>query len=335
MVLVTGGSGLVGGHLLIHLLKQNEPIRALKRNSSSFEELKLICSYYQMDFKQVISQIEWVNGNLMDAESLEVALQGVTTVYHCAAIVSFGGSSSETLKQTNIEGTRNLVNASLKQHISCFAFVSSIGALGQSYKGEVITEETPWNPDNTSSIYSNSKYAAEQEVWKLSTEGIPVVIVNPGIILGPGDFSKGSLQLFAQVKKGMPFYTCQKTGYVDVCDVCRAIIELVQQRVYNQRFILVSENLTNQQLFTWIAHAMNKRGPYISIGKRGLTLAAKIDRFLSRIVGKAPLLTPEIVLSALKQETYSSEKIRKTIGFTFIPMKESIAATCRYDANIY
>ncbi|NDV83319.1 NAD-dependent epimerase/dehydratase family protein [Bacteroides sp. 51] len=331
MVLVTGGSGLVGGHLLIHLLKQNEPVRALKRNNSSFDELKLICSYYQVDFSQVMSQIEWVYGDLMDEQSLEAALQGITTVYHCAAIVSFGGSSPETLKQTNIEGTRNLIQASLKQHISCFAFVSSIGALGQSQNGEMITEETPWNPDNTSSIYSNSKYAAEQEVWKLSAKGIPVVIVNPGIILGPGDFSKGSLQLFSQVKNGMPFYTCQKSGYVDVRDVCRAIIELVQQKIYNQRFILVSENLTNQQLFTWIAHAMNKRGPYISIGKRGLTLAAKLDRAFSRMLGKTPLLTPEIVSSALKQETYSSEKIRKTIGFTFIPMEESIATTCHHE----
>lgn len=327
MIFVTGGTGLVGGHLLIHLLKQGEPVRALMRNSSNFDELKMICSYYRMDFEQVISRIEWVVGDLMDKQSLEAALLGITTVYHCAAVVSFGSSSPEALMRINIEGTRNLAKAAAKQQVVCFAFVSSIGALGQSKMGEAITEDTPWYPDNTSSVYSNSKYASEQEVWKLAAKGVPVVIVNPGIVLGVGDWSKGSLQLFSQVKKGMPFYTCQQSGYVDVRDVCKALIELVQQKVYNQRFVLVSENLTNRQLFTLMARAMGKRAPYLSIGKRGLTWAGRIDRFFSRITGKAPLLTPEIIASAVKQESYSSDKIVKTIGFTFIPMKESIETT--------
>ena len=324
MVFVTGGSGLVGGHLLVFLIKQNKQIRALKRKNSNFNELKLICSYYRMDVEEVISRIEWVVGDLMDELSLDRALEGVTTIYHCAAIVSFGNSSPETLKQINIEGTRNLARAAKKHHVSCFAFVSSIGALGQSQHGEVITEETPWNQNNTSSVYSNSKYAAEQEVWELSAEGIPVVIVNPGIILGMGDLTKGSLQLFSQVKKGMPFYTCQKTGYVDVEDVCRALVELVERKIYNERFILVSENLTNRELFTYIAHVMDKRAPWIPIGKYGLIIAEKIGKVLSIFTGKAPLLTPEIVASAVKQESYSSKKIRDAIDFTFLSIQDSI-----------
>ena len=324
MVLVTGGSGLVGGHLLVHLIRKNEQVRALKRENSNFNELKIICSFYRMNVEEVMSRIEWVVGDLMDEQSLDKALEGITTVYHCAAMVSFGNSSPETIKRINIEGTRNLTKAAKKHHVSCFAFVSSIGALGQSQHGEVITEETPWNSKNTSSVYSNSKYAAEQEVWKLSTEGIPVVIVNPGIILGIGDITKGSLQFFSQVKKGMPFYTYQKTGYVDVEDVCRALVELVERKIYNQRFILVSENITNRELFTWMAHAMNKREPWIHIGRFGLSIAQKIDTLFSKLTGKAPLLTPEIVTSALKQESYSSEKIRKAIGFVFISMKDSI-----------
>jgi len=324
MVFVTGGSGLMGGHLLIHLLKQDEQIRALKRKNSNFNEFKLICAYYQIDFKQVMSRIEWIDGDLLEESSLDNALQGITIVYHCAAVVSFGNSSPEILKRINIEGTKNLIKSAIKHHVSCFAFVSSIGALGQSESGETITEDTPWNSDNTSSVYSNSKYAAEQEVWKLSTEGIPVVIVNPGIILGAGDFSKGSLQLFSQIKKGMPFYTSQKSGYVDVRDVCQILIALVQQKIYNQRFILVSENLSNQQLFTYIAHAWGKRAPYIHIKKTGLSVAAKIEKFISDITGKSPLLTPEIVLSATKQESYSSEKLHQKMDYTFIPIKESV-----------
>lgn len=330
MVFVTGGTGLVGGHLLIHLLKCNTTIRALKRNNSSFEELKLICAYYEMDFEQAMSRIEWVVGDLLDENSLTPALKDISIVYHCAAMVSFGHSSPEELKRINIEGTRNLTRAALKEHISCFAFVSSIGALGQSTDNEMITEDTPWHPENTSSVYSNSKYAAEQEVWKLSTEGIPVVVVNPGVILGAGDFSKGSLQLFSKVQKGMPFYTCQKTGYVDVRDVCKAIIALVEQKKYNQRFILVSENISNKRLFTLIARALGKRPPFIAIGRKGLFFAQKIEKLISLLTGKPMLLTPEIISSAVKQESYSSEKIQCALNFTYIPMEESIKSAIQF-----
>lgn len=331
MVFVTGGTGLVGGHLLIHLLNCNKTVRALKRNNSNFDELKLICAFYETDFQQTMSRIEWVIGDLLDENSLTRALKDISIVYHCAAMVSFGTSSPEELKRINIEGTRNLTQAARKQHVSCFAFVSSIGALGQSKNDEMITEDTPWHTENISSVYSNSKYAAEQEVWKLTTEGIPVVVVNPGVILGAGDFSKGSLQLFSRVQKGMPFYTCQKTGYVDVSDVCKAIISLVNQKIYNQRFILVSENLSNKQLFTLIARASGKRPPFLSIGRKGLLFARKIEKLITGLTGKPMLLTPEIVSSAVKQESYSSERIKDTMNLTFMPMKESIELAIRFN----
>lgn len=330
MVLVTGGSGLVGGHLLIHLLKQNKTIRALKRETSTFKEFQLICAYYQMDFEWVISQIEWVVGDLLDESSLDKALTDITTVYHCAAVVSFGSCSPEVLTQTNIKGTRHLIQAAIKHHVSCFAFVSSIGALGQSVNDMIVTEETPYNSNNTASIYSNSKYLAEQEVWKAPTEGLPVVIVNPGIILGAGDFTKGSLQFFSQVKKGMLFYTKQISGYVDVRDVCRALTTLVEKKVYNQRFILVSENLSNQALFTLIARSLHKKPPYILIGRKGLWIAEKIGKVFARITGKAPILTPEIISSATKQERYSADKIKKEIDFMFIPMKDTVDSAVNF-----
>lgn len=329
MILVTGGSGLVGGHLLIHLLKQHKSVRALKRSNSQLKEFKLICAYYEVDFNETISRIDWVTGDLLDKTSLHDALKGISIVYHCAAIVSFGSSSPEVLQQTNVEGTRNLAEAALAHHISCFAFVSSIGALGQSKEGSTVTEETPWCAQNTSSIYSNSKYAAEQEVWKVSNAGLPVVIVNPGIVLGAGDFSKGSLQLFSQVRKGMPFYTRQISGYVDVRDVCRALVALVNQGIRNQRFILVSENLSNQTLFTLIAKALGKRAPYISIGRKGLLIAQKADALVSCITKRAAILTPEIISSALKQESYSSQKICNTIEFTFTPIRDTILSATK------
>lgn len=321
MVFITGSTGLVGGHLLIHLLKRGEKVRALKRSTSNLDELRIICDHYREDFKKVVSHTEWVEGDLLDKESLERAMEGVDVVYHCAAIVSFGTYSSDMLKRINVEGTRNIAALALKQKVSCFAFVSSIGALGQAKEGETITEETPWDPENTSSVYSNSKYASEQEVWKASEGGLNVVIVNPGIILGPDDFTKGSLKFFSVVKKGMPFYLPQQSGYVDVRDVCAALLLLTDRCIYNQRFILVSENLTNKQLFTLIARAVGKPAPFIPVGKRLLQLACHLDAILSRITGKSPLVTPEIVRSGTKKEIYSSEKFIRTTGFTFMPVK--------------
>lgn len=324
MVFITGSTGLVGGHLLVQLFKRGEKIKALRRSTSNFGELEIICKHYSIEFTEIYSKVEWITGDLLDKTSYSSALKDVSTIYHCAAIVSFGNCTPDVLQQINIEGTRNLTKLALKHKISCFAFVSSIGALGQSRNDQPITEETSWNQNNDASVYSNSKYLSEQVAWEASRKGLNVVIVNPGVILGAGDFNKGSLSFFSQVQKGMPFYTSQQTGYVDVRDVCKAILYLVDNKIYNERFILVSENLTNKQLFTLIAKAMNKKPPFIQIGKTGLGLAAWLEKGICKLTGKSPLLTPEIIRSALRIETYSSDKFIHSTGTTFISMNKCI-----------
>lgn len=324
MVLITGSSGFVGGHLLVHLHKNGKKIKALRRKTSNFNELKIICDFYNVDFNKVISDTEWIEGDLLNIESIKSAFDDVDVVYHCAAIVSFGETSPETLKRTNITGTRNLVTLAQQYNISYFAFVSSIGALGQSIGNALITEETPWREDNNSSLYSNTKYESEQIVWEAIHTGMNAVIVNPGIILGAGDFSRGSLRFFSQVEKGMPFYTSQQTGYVDVRDVCSVIQILVERKIYNQRFTLVSENLTNKELFSMIARGLGKTPPFILLGHNALNFAGWIDRLISKITGKKVLLTNEIIHSATKKECYSSQKIRKVLDFTFIPINKCI-----------
>lgn len=324
MVFITGSTGLVGGHLLVQLFKRGEKIRALKKYMSGFRELKIICKHYGVEFTEIYDKVEWITGDILDKTSFSSALKDIKTIYHCAAIVSFGNCTPGILQQINIEGTRNITELALEHQVPCFAFVSSIGALGQSKNNEVITEETPWNPNNDSSVYSNSKYLSEQVVWEAAKKGLNVVIVNPGVILGAGDFNKGSLTFFSTVRKGMYFYTHQQTGYVDVRDVCRAMLYLVDNKIYNERFILVSENLTNKQLFTLIARALHMNPPFIPVGRTGLKLGAWLEKRLSRRTGKAPLLTPEIILSASKTDTYSSDKFIRTTGLRFIPMKKCI-----------
>lgn len=324
MVLLTGGTGFVGGHMLVHLIQAGRKVRALKRKNSSTRELEIICRFYGEDFQSISSHIEWIEGDLLNPESLDNALINVQEVYHCAAVVSFDGKDPEQLNRINIEGTRNLVNATIHTDISNFIYISSIGALGESLSDKLITEATSWNLQNQSSAYSNSKYHAEQEVWAGIEKSLNVIIVNPGIILGAGDFTKGSLRFFSQVKRGMPFYTDQQTGYVDVRDVCKAILVLKEKQLFNMRFILVSENLTNKQLFTYIANALNKKPPFIRIGKTGLRIASMLNRLGCKISGKQPLLSREIVNSASGKHRYSSDKFLSNTGFSFTPMKKCI-----------
>lgn len=324
MILITGASGLLGGHLLIELFKREDKIRILCRKQSKFDELKKICLFYNISFDELMAQTEKVYGDLLDIASLNRALAGIDEVFHCAAIVSFSGSSAGLLRKTNVQGTANLVDACLQNGVKKLAYSSSIGALGQSADKKPIDENTPWNSINSSSVYSNSKYYAEQEVWRGIRKGLNAVIVNPGVILGPGDFEKGSLQFFSQVKKGMPFYTDSITGYVDVRDVCRAMTLLMEQNIFGERFVLVSDNLSNRDLFSLIAKAMNKQKPFIRAGKALLNTAYYTDILVSKLTGKPPLLTKEIIRSALKQETYNSEKIKNKIGFKFIEMEDCI-----------
>lgn len=324
MILVTGASGFLGGHLLVHLLKKESRIRALIRTQSRFDELQKIASFYGESFETLYQRVEWVAGDLLNPESLDAALTGVEAVYHCAAVVSFNSASAGIIEQTNVRGTANLVDACLRAGIKKFAYSSSIGALGQSVHGEPVDEETPWCTDNTSSVYSNSKYYAEQEVWRGIKAGLQASIVNPGVIFGAGDITKGCFQFLSVVDRNVPFYTPSSTGYVDVRDVCKIMILLMDKQIVGQRFILVSDSLANKDLFSMIAVAMKKPRPFLCAGKTLLTLAYHLGNVLKRTGYRSLPLTKEIIRSAVKKDVYSNKKIKEWLGIEFIPMEKTI-----------
>lgn len=330
LVFLTGSTGLVGGHLLLHLHKSGQKIRALIRSTSSFKQLQLICKLYNQDFEELYESVEWVYGNTLDFVSLCDLLQGVDEVYHCAAVVSFNSKNSKELLQTNIQGTSNMVDAALKCTVKRFCFISSIGALGNAKNGDYIHECTPWKNDGKASVYSESKFRSELEVWRGFNEGLNTVIVNPGVILGPGYPDRGSMLLFQTGRKGMPFYTKATTGYVDVRDVCRAAIELMGKEIFGKRFILVSENIDNKDLFSMIANEFNAKGPRFEAGKLILNLAAFFSAFLGKITGKTPQLTKETIRSAQKPQKYSNLQIKETLNFEFIPLRKTIQDTCNF-----
>jgi len=330
LVFLTGGTGLVGGHLLVSLHQSGQNIRALVRPTSSFRQLRLICAFYNQSFDELYDSVEWVYGNTLDYVGLCGFLADVEAVYHCAAVVSFNKKSARELLKTNIQGTSNMVDAALACGVKRFCFISSIGALGNSQEGDFIYEYTPRKNEENHSIYSESKFRSELEVWRANNEGLNTVILNPGVILGPGAPGKGSLLLIQAGRKGMPFYTKATTGYVDVRDVCRAGIELMGKNIFGKRFILVSENVDNRALFSMIAAEFDQKPPRFLAGKTVLQLAAFLSGIYGIITGKTPQLTRETVKTAQHPQKYSSQQIRDVLNFEFIPLHQTIQDTCRF-----
>lgn len=330
LVFLTGGTGLVGGHLLVQLYQTDCKIRALIRKTSSFNQLRIICDFYQVPFEALYDSIEWIPGDTLDFIGLRASLKGVDTVYHCAAMVSFNKKNRAVLLKTNVQGTANMVDAAIESGVNRFCFISSIGALGNEKTNHFIDENTPRDVNKLWSAYSESKFQSELEVWRGSAEGLKVVILNPGVVLGPGLPDKGSMLLFNVASKGIPFYTDQVTGYVDVRDIGMAALELISKGIYGKRFVLVAENVDNKRLFTEIAGEYGKKGPTIHAGKGLLNVAAFLFDLYGKMTGSAPQLTKETVLSATNVVQYSSQLIQSTIHFRFTPISETIRDTSAF-----
>ncbi|WP_369048803.1 NAD-dependent epimerase/dehydratase family protein [Tenacibaculum sp. UWU-22] len=326
MILVTGATGLVGSHLLCYLTLKNNKVRAIYRTEKKREYVKTIFSYYTSDVQKQYAKIEWVKADITDISSLYPVFKDVCEVYHCAALISFSSSNYEKMRLINIEGTANIVNFSIDAKVKKLCFVSSIATLGDNVKKEPITEENEWNEENND--YAITKYGAEMEVWRASQEGVDVVVVNPGVILGGGFWNTGSGQIFTQIYNGFNFYTKGVTGFVGVYDVVKAMVLLMESSVKNERFILVSENKSFKEVMFAIADGLDKKRPHIKIGKIVTALFWRLSWVISKVTGKEPLLTKNSSESSHSKSYYSSEKIKKEASFTFESIKDVIAKTC-------
>lgn len=321
MILVTGGTGMLGAHLLLQLVEKDKKVRALKRNSSNLSITEKVFNHYQK--AALLKQIEWIDGDVLDTPSLELAMQGCVEVYHAAALVSFEKKNAQKMLDINVQGTANVVNVALAQNIQKLGHVSSIAALSRYEDENIVTEENYWKPNPHNSNYAISKYLSEQEVWRGTQEGLPAVIINPSVILGPGDWSKGSSQMFQKVWEGLKFYTTGGTGYVDVADVARALIELIESDVKNDRYIVNGENLKFRTVFDWIAEDLGKSKATIKVTPLLKEIAWRLEVARCFITRKPPLLTKETANSAMTTTRYANQKL-SDFGFEHTPIRESI-----------
>jgi len=313
MILVTGGTGLVGSHLLYKLAQNNERIRAIYRNDAKLAQVKKVFSYYTDNVEILFNKIEWVKTNLNNVPDLVYAFTNVTHVYHCAALISFDTSDFELLKKTNIEGTANIVNLCISEDIKKLCYVSSIATIGSSIKS-VLNEESEWNPEEEHSVYALTKYGAELEVWRGTQEGLDAVIVNPGVIVGPGYWSNGSGLFFSKVAKVMRFYTSGVTGYIGVEDVVAVMLKLMESTIVNERYILVESHLSFKDFLTKIALALNVNPPKYEAKKWMLQMAWRLDWIKSLFTRKSRVLTKSIVESSQNKTEYNGSKLQKELN---------------------
>ncbi len=323
MILVTGGTGLVGSHLLTELVRSGKQVRAIKRGASNRSRVEAL-----INDADLYSNIEWIEADIMDIYSLIEVMDCVTHIYHCAAVISFNPADSANMLKVNVDGTANVVNAALEKGVKKLCFVSSIAAIGRTINGETVTEKTPWKTSPNNSKYAISKYGAEREVWRGSIEGLDAVIVNPSIIIGPGDWNTGSCKMFKQAWSGLKFYTTGINGFVDVRDVCRIMVQLMDSDIRNERYIISSENYPFRDLFNAACKALGKPLPYIKAGSWLSGLTWRLEALRSFFTGSRPLITKETARSANQQYYYSNEKIRKALNYNFIPVEESVKDTC-------
>ncbi|MFC2111205.1 NAD-dependent epimerase/dehydratase family protein [Bacteroidota bacterium] len=328
MILLSGGSGLVGAHLLFYLVNQGREVRAIKRKSSNLEITKKIFSYYSSEYEDLFSKVEWIDADLMDIFSLEDAMIDIDYIYHSAAMVSYNPKEHAKMLKINIDGTANIVNVALRNKVKKLCFVSSIAALGKTDDGELISETSYWKSTKRNSKYSISKYGAEREVWRGIEEGLNAVIVNPSVILGPGNWDSGSSKLFSTVWNGLNFYTNGMTGFVDVRDVVKAMIMLMESDIINQRYLLSSENISYFDFFGMVAKYLNKDAPKYLATRFMSEFGWRFEKFSELISNKSPLITKETARAANKTSRFSNEKIKGEFNFEFLPVETSVKETC-------
>ncbi|RAJ85431.1 nucleoside-diphosphate-sugar epimerase [Chitinophaga dinghuensis] len=317
MILVTGGTGLLGSHLIRSLVEAGKPVRAIYRKAPAAQ------------LQDIHHKIEWVEGDILDVVGLEEVMEGIRQVYHCAGMVSFTPGNNG-LRKVNVEGTANVVNCALDAGVEKLVHVSSVAALGRAKDGQHITEESEWVPSKHNSQYAVSKFDGELEVWRGIAEGLPAVVVNPSIILGSGFWEDGSSAIFKNVYKEFPYYTRGVNGFVDVRDVAKAMMMLMDAPVTGERFILSADNWSYKDLFTSMANALHRKPPVKEATPFMTGLVWRVEKIKHMLGGKSPLITKETAHTAQLKVFYDNKKIQQFLpAFHFRSLATTIEETCQ------
>lgn len=316
-ILITGATGFVGAYVLRELLRQGyRHIKAIHR--SSLEEALLNKEY---------EPVVWIKGDVEDYFTLEDAIEADDLIIHCAAMVSFFAKDKKQLMTTNQIGTRNLVDAALQKGVKRFIYISSVAALGRTLNGRPTSENTKWGDGQDATNYAISKFLAEQEVWRGQAEGLSVAILYPSIVLGAWKWTGGSAKMFDFANKGSSFYPSGHTGVVDVRDVAKAVILLMDRNQDRDRFLLNGSNVSFKSLLSKMATALGQKPPQRLFPERWARLITWLDTWRAWLTGSRPLLTKETTRASYKNHVYDSSQSKEILGLQYISLDKTIEET--------
>jgi len=320
MILVTGGTGFLGSYIIKQLVEKGYAVRALRRSNKVPGWIGAA----------VFAKVEWVEGDVLDVVSLEDAMEGVDVVIHSAAIVSFAKKDRKAMYQTNVDGTANVVNIALEKNVRRLVHISSVAALGRTAGGGHVNEEKKWEESKVNTHYAKSKYKAEIEVWRGVSEGLDAVILNPSTILGYGDWHTSSCAIFKKIYDGFHWYTSGINGFVDVEDVAKAAILLMESAISEQRFVVNGDNWSFQKLQDTMADGFNKKRPSKKATPFLMSVAWRMEKLKSMFTGKNPLLSKESSRVAQSQTYFDNDKLLQALpDFSFTPLEETIKKACK------
>lgn len=323
MIFITGATGFLGSFVVKKYIDAGYQVKALKRASSN---LSLLGEYAH--------RVSWEEGDINDLDLVEL-LDGVQLVIHSAAVVSFNRHDRQRLFEVNVVGTKKLVEAALVTGVKKFIHVSSIASLGRKNRDKPLDEKTKWEESDNNSYYAKSKYLAELEVWKGFEEGLEGFVVNPSLILGPGDWSKSSTAFFKKAYNSNGFYIDGWLNYVDVRDVAEIIFQLDKKEINEQRFVLNAGNKSYKEAFSLIAEKFNRKKPTIKVSPTVLKALYYLENLKSLLTGSRPSLTKELVKNVNLRTKYDNSKVIEVLGYQFRSFEETVEWTCEELKNFH
>lgn len=321
-VFVTGASGLLGSHILVEFTQKFDMVYALYRSEKGKNIAQHLFSYYGK--ASFFEKVVWVRGDLNDLNLIQKVVSDVDLVVHAAALVSFEKRDKSQLYKINIEGTKNVLKAIKHSNVTDLVFVSSVASIRNKNVEGFFVEDGVVLGGRTWSDYARTKTEAESLVLEARKKGLNTIIINPGVILGPGDINNSSTAIFKTVKNGLKFYTSGINGVVDVRDVVMAITLLLKKKETHNRYVCVSRNIPFKDLFSLMASYFNVNPPTIKAFPLLLTLACKVELVSAFFRNDKPRITKENTAAAFSEMKFSSQQLIKDTDIEFNSLESTV-----------
>jgi dihydroflavonol-4-reductase len=319
MDLVTGATGHIGNVLVRQLISQGLKVRALVMPGEDLTPIKDL-------------DIEQIQGDVLDAQNLEKAFQGVENVYHLAGIISIMPGDYETLKLVNVIGTRNIIHAARNSGVKRLTYTSSIHAIRRVPHGTIIDENIPFETQSTHGAYDLTKAQASLEVLNASQTGLDAVIVCPTGVIGPYDYRRSELGqvILGCVQKKPQVYIDGAYDFVDVRDVAQGLIAANEKGMCGETYILAGEQVSVRRMLETVWKYTGKRFPPIRLPLHMARFFTIFTPIYYRLLRVKPRLTPYSLETLLSNSTISHSKAQRELGFNPRPFTETIADTVKW-----